>query len=297
MNPSRDRLRIAVQKSGRLSEASLDLLRRAGLSFRASRDKLFLYGENLPVDVLLVRDDDIRGLLLEGSCELGMVGRNVLDEQRLTGAGAASPQVCTALGFGQCRLAIAVPAELPWDGPASLAGRRIATSYPGLLGQWLREHGIEAEVVVLNGSVEIAPRLGKAEAVCDLVSTGATLAANQLREVETVLESIAVLAQSPRPLPPALAGIGDSLVARIRGVLGGDGARLLMLRAPRAALAEIARLLPAREAPSVLRLDDAPDQVALQALCGRSLDWQHLEALKRLGAHGLMVLNVEQVLA
>jgi ATP phosphoribosyltransferase len=297
VSAGRDRLRIAVQKSGRLSEDSLGLLRRAGLSFRSSRDRLFLFGENLPVDVLLVRDDDIPGLLAEGSCELGIVGRNVLDEQQLAGAGAAAPSTLSALPFGACRLAIAVPAGQGYDGAADLRGLRIATSYPGLLGRWLRERGIEAEIVVLNGSVEIAPRLGKAEAICDLVSTGATLAANQLREVETVLASQAVLAQTPRELAPLLAERMEDLAARITGALSGDGVRLLMLQAPRSALAAITRLLPSGQSPSVLSLDGQPDQVALQALCHRGLDWQHLEALKRLGAHRLMVLNVEQVLA
>lgn len=297
MTAIRDRLRIAVQRSGRLADASLSLLERAGLSFRSSRDRLFLYGENLPVDVLLVRDDDIPGLLVEGSCELGIVGANVLDEQRLAAAAEAFPSVRRRLGFGVCRLAIAMPNDRGDAKVDDLAGRRIATSYPALLGDWLRRRGIQAEIVVLNGSVEIAPRLGKAEAVCDLVSTGATLAANQLREFETVLESQAVLAATPRALPPMLSTQMEQLCARIDGVLSGAGARLLMLQAPRAALAAITRLLPAEEAPSVMRLDDQPDDVALQALCTRTLGWQHLEALKQLGARRLIVLNVEQTLS
>ncbi len=298
MNPARDRLRIAVQKSGRLSEQSLDLLRRAGLAFRSSRDRLFLYGENLPVDVLLVRDDDIPGLLVEGSCELGIVGRNVLDESRLLAdASTPAPQARFELGFGACRLAIAMPQEANYDGVSDLAGLRIATSYPGLLGRWLQQQGVAAQIVVLTGSVEIAPRLGKAEAICDLVSTGATLAANQLREVQSVLDSQAVLAVTPRNLSPALSEHMSELSARIEGVLSGHGVRLLMLRAPRSAVPAITRLLPSREAPSVMSLDGQPDDIALQALCHRSLDWQHLEALRQLGARSLMVLNVEQVLA
>jgi ATP phosphoribosyltransferase len=297
MNENRDRLRIAVQKSGRLSEASLDLLRRAGLAFRASRDKLFLYGENMPVDVLLVRDDDIPGLLVEGSCELGMVGRNVLDEQRLASAELPAPNALQALGFGACRLAIAVPDGGAIENATDLAGLRIATSYPALLGQWLREQGIEAEIVLLNGSVEIAPRLGKAHAICDLVSSGATLAANQLHELVTVMRSEAVLAMSPRVQNAATAQQIERLCARIAGALSGAGARLLMLQAPRSALPAITRLLPASEAPSVLGLDGRPDDIAMQALCSASLDWQHLEELKRLGASSVMVLNVERMLA
>lgn len=297
MNDGRERVRVAVQKSGRLSEASLDLLRRAGLAFRASRDKLFLYGENLPVDVLLVRDDDIPGLLVEGSCELGLVGRNVLDEQRLAGGADAAPAVLFDLGFGTCRLAIAVPDGGAIESPRDLGGLRIATSYPALLADWLRVQCIEAEIVLLTGSVEIAPRLGKAHAICDLVSSGATLAANQLHELATVMQSEAVLAASPRPRSAAATQLLERLVGRIAGALSGAGARLLMLQAPRAALPAITRLLPAREAPSVLGLDGRPDDVAMQALCNASLDWQHLEELKRLGARGVMVLNVERMLA
>ncbi len=297
MTAPRERLRIAVQKSGRLAEASLDLLRRAGLSFRASRDRLFLYGENLPVDVLLVRDDDIPGLLREGSCELGIVGRNVLDEQALAEPDMRYPDKVASLGFGHCRLAIAVPQDRAWSSPADLGGLRIATSYPALLGRWLARQGVQADVVTLSGSVEIAPRLGKADAVCDLVSTGATLAANQLREVATVLESEAVLARTPRGLAPLLDELAVRLQARIEGALSGAQARLLVLQAPRSALPAITRLLPARQAPVVLGLDGQPDQISIQALCHRSLDWSHLEALRQLGARGMMVMAVDQVLA
>ena len=297
MNDSRERLRIAVQKSGRLAELSLGLLRRAGLAFRASRDRLFLYGENLPVDVLLVRDDDIPGLLLEGSCELGIVGRNVLDERHLADTSAGTSTELHALGFGACRLAVAIPDGSTITTTAELAGLRIATSYPALLGDWLHKQRIEAEIVLLNGSVEIAPRLGKADAICDLVSSGATLAANQLRELVTVMHSEAVLASSPHPQSSATMAQIERLAARIGSALSGEGVRLLLLQAPRTALPAITRLLPAHEMPSVLSLDGRPDDIALQALCNDALDWQQLEDLKRLGAHGLMVLNVERMLA
>jgi ATP phosphoribosyltransferase len=291
---SGERLRIAVQKSGRLAEASLGLLRRAGLVLDGQRDDLFLHGENQPIDVLLVRDDDIPALLVERSADLGIVGRNVLAEQ----CGASSmPEERVALGFGACRLAIAVPQAGAIASIDDLRGRRIATSYPVLLGEWLGRRGMDADIVVLTGSVEIAPRLGKADAICDLVSTGATLAANRLRELCTIFESEAVLAAAPGVPTPAKAALAAQLCSRIAGALSGDGVRLLMLQAPRAMLPAIERMLPAREAPSVLSLDGRPDDVALQALCTVALDWQHLEALKRLGARGLMVLNVERMLA
>jgi len=290
-------LRIAVQKSGRLAEPSLALLRRAGLVFRASRDRLFLHGENLPIDVLLVRDDDIPGLIVEGSCELGILGRNVLREGCPDAGGAAPIEELLALGFGTCRLSIAVPMASTIATLSDLEGKRIATSYPRLLAHWLRVQSIEADVVVLNGSVEIAPRLGKADAICDLVSSGATLAANQLYEFATVLASEAVLAANPRNTSGAKAIQVERIRSRIAGAKSGEGVRLLMLQAPRAALTEITRVLPSRDAPSVTSIDGRPEDVALQALCGEALDWQHLEELKRLGAHGLMVLNVEQMLA
>jgi ATP phosphoribosyltransferase len=290
-------LRIAVQKSGRLAEPSLALLRRAGLVFRASRDHLFLHGENLPVDVLLVRDDDIPDLLVEGSCELGIVGRNVLRERCPVAHAAAPIEESLVLGFGACRLSIAIPLASSIASLDDLAGQRIATSYPRLLANWLQVQGIAAEVVVLNGSVEIAPRLGKAEAICDLVSSGATLAANQLCELATVLASEAVLAVNPRNANGAKAILIERMRSRIAGAQSGDGVRLLMLQAPRTALPEITRVLPAHDRPSVTSIDGRPEDIAMQALCSEALDWQHLEELKRLGAHGLMVLNVEQMLA
>lgn len=177
----RERLRIAVQKSGRLSEPCFDLLDRCGLRFRRSRDGLFCYGDGEPIDLLLVRDDDIPGLIGQGVCDLGIVGRNVLEEFGGSGVGPGGLRGLRDLGFGRCRLAIAVPQDFAYAGPASLAGMRIATSYPGLLRDWLGRQGVGAEVVTLAGSVEIAPRLGTADAICDLVQSGATLMANQLR--------------------------------------------------------------------------------------------------------------------
>jgi len=291
------RIKIAVQKSGRLTEHSLELLVRCGLSYSRGKDQLICYGENMPVDVLLVRDDDIPGLLVDGSCELGIVGRNVLDEQRLAGGAAPSPATIQPLGFGSCRLALAAPDGGAIGTLAGLDGSRIATSYPALLADWLQARGLRADIVVLNGSVEIAPRLGKADAICDLVSSGATLAANQLREIATLMRSEAVLARSPHAQGVVATQLIDRLCARIAGALSGAGARLLMLQAPRSALAAITELLPGREQPSVVGLDGRPDDIAVQALCSSSPDWQQLEELKRVGARNVMVLSVERMLA
>lgn len=295
-----DRLRIAIQKSGRLSEPARDLLARAGLSFRESRDRLFCYGESLPIDLLLVRDDDIPGLIAEGVCDLGVVGRNVLEEQagerRALGQDDAFA-VLRELGFGRCRLSVAVPNEWAWSGVADLAGKRIATSYPQLLADWLRAQGVQAEPVVLSGSVEIAPRLGKAEAICDLVSSGATLVANQLREVAVVQQSEAVLAGPASAFADARDELAAMLLRRLDGVLSVRASKLVLFQARRSALPELMKLLPDAEPPTVMPIEGRQEEVALQALCKSAMTWQRLEDMKRAGAHGLLVLPVEQMLA
>ena len=295
-----DRLRIAIQKSGRLSDPARDLLLRAGLSFRESRDRLFCYGESLPIDLLLVRDDDIPGLIAEGVCDLGFVGRNVLCEQSLFRIAAGLDQAykeIRALGFGRCRLSLAVPSDWDWLGPERLKGTRIATSYPELLKSWLADNKVGAEVVLLSGSVEIAPRLGKAESICDLVSTGATLQANQLKEVATILDSEAVLIGPMKSFPDVRNDLFTMLLRRLDGVLSVRGSKLLLFQTQRDCLEGLLKLLPDAETPSVMNLDGQPNQISLQALCRDSLTWQRLEDMKRAGARGLMVLPVEQMLA
>lgn len=293
----RDRLRIAAQKSGRLSEAGLDLLARCGVRFRRSRDKLFCFGENLAIDLLLVRDDDIPGLIASGSCDLGIVGRNVLEEAALGMADAGTLQELRPLGFGQCRLSLALPQDMPWQGPQQLAGQRIATSYPRLLERWLRRQGVEAAIVVLSGSVEIAPRLGSADLICDLVQSGGTLAANQLREGAVVLDSEAVLA-GPAALPADERGdLLQLLLRRMDGVLNVRESRLVMLQAPRNALDVIAGLLPGCTQPTVTSIEGDPERIAVQAVCNGRVDWQELEAMRRAGAQSMLVLPVEKMLA
>ncbi len=298
--PARDRLRIAIQKSGRLTEPARDLLARAGLGFRESRDRLFCFGDSLPIDLLLVRDDDIPGLIAEGVCDLGVVGRNVLQEQALerTGTGLA-PAFCElrALGFGSCRLAIAAPQEVEWGGIASLAGKRIATTYPRLLGHWLQSNAIDAQVVMLSGSVEIAPRLGKADAICDLVSSGATLAANHLLEVDVVLQTQAVLAGPTQPFTDERAELATLLLRRLDGVLQLRDSKLILMQAPRTSLPALLRLLDDADAPTMTSIEGRDSDVALQTVCRTALTWQRLEAMKHAGARGLLVLPVEQMLA
>jgi len=296
--PVRDRLRIAIQKNGRLAEPARNLLAACGLSWRESRDKLFCYGESLPVDLLLVRDDDIPGLIADGVCDLGIVGRNELDEQDAARRQRGLPsafQALRALGFGQCSLMLAVPEEWEWQGPAQAAGTRIATSYPALLTQWLQQQGVQAEVVELSGSVEIAPRLGTAELICDLVSSGATLRANQLKPVQTVLDSEAVLAGAVLAPDDARAGLLSMLLRRLDGVVQQQDRKLLMFRAEENRVAALAQLLA--DAEPLVRLPGEGDVLQLQTMCPGPLSWQRMEELERAGAQGLMVLSVERSLA
>ena len=292
-----DRLRIAIQKSGRLSDPSLTLLAQCGLKFRQSRDKLFCFGETLPIDLLLVRDDDIPGLLADGVCDLGFVGRNVLVEDALGRKGERPIVELRALGFGGCRLSIAVPNEFAYEDVASLRGTRIATSYPNVLSRFLAEHGVDATPVVLNGSVEIAPRLGTADVICDLVSTGSTLQANQLREVAVVMQSEAVLAGTGREFADERGGLAELLLRRLDGALAVKDSKLVMLQARRDRVDAITRILPGISRPTLMPIEGSNDEVSLQALCVGAVTWQHLEDMKRAGASSLLVLPVEKVLS
>ena len=294
------RLKLAVQKSGRLTDPSLDLLARCGLKLSRGKDQLLGFGENMPLDLLFVRDDDIPDLVQEDVCDLGLVGLNVLEEKRLELAARgqlARFQPVRSLEFGRCRLALAVPEGFSWQGPHSVRGTRIATSYPFLLERWLRTHELCAQIVTLSGAVEIAPRLKRADLVCDLVSTGSTLAANHLREVQTVLQSHAVLIRTPLPLAPPKDDWVQRLLLRIDGVQQVRESKYIMLHAPRAALGEIRRLLPGSEAPTIIPLEGCSDRVAVHAVCRENVFWETLEGLKRAGASALLVLPVEKMLA
>ena len=294
------RLKLAVQKAGRLTDPSLDLLARCGLKLSRGKDQLVGFGENMPLDVLFVRDDDIPDLVQEDVCDLGLVGLNVLEEKRLEFAarGSAARFIpARQLDFGRCRLALAIPAEVPWKGVESLQGKRIATTYPFLLERFLRERELTAQIVTLAGAVEIAPRLKRADLICDLVASGSTLEANHLREVETVLESQAVLIRTPLTLPPEKEAWVHRLLMRIDGVQQVRESKYIMLHAPRSALPEIARLLPGSESPTIIPLEGSSDRVAVHAVCRENVFWETLERLKGAGASALLVLPVEKMLA
>ncbi len=294
------RLKLAIQKSGRLTDPSLDLLGRCGLKISRGKDQLMAYGENMPLDVLFVRDDDIPDLVQEDVCDLGLVGLNVLEEKRLELASRGHPvrfQQVRNLDFGRCRLSLAVPDGAVFAGAESLRGKRIATTYPFLLENYLRQRDIRAEIVTLSGAVEIAPRLGRADLICDLVSTGSTLQANHLREVETVLESHAVLIRTPLALAPLKDEWVERLLMRIDGVQQVRESKYIMLHAPRQALPEIRKLLPGSESPTIIPLEGFPDKVAVHAVCRENVFWETLESLKKAGASALLVLPVEKMLA
>lgn len=254
----------------------------------------------MPLDVLFVRDDDIPDLVQEDVCDLGLVGLNVVEEKRLAfEAREVGPLFDTVqlLDFGRCRLCIAVPEGFRYDDAQSLQGKRIATTYPHILSRFLKQNGISAQVVVLSGSVEIAPRLGRADLICDLVSTGSTLAANHLRNVHTVLESQAALIRTPMPIPAEKQEWTRRLLMRIDGVEQVKGSKYIMLHAPRSALAAIAKLLPGSEAPTVIPLEGLGDRVAVHAVCPENVFWETLEDLKDAGATSVLVLPVEKMLA
>jgi ATP phosphoribosyltransferase len=300
MKTSEQRIQIALQKSGRLSDHSLDLLTRCGLKFTQSKDQLFCFGENMPIDLLLVRDDDIPGLVSDDVCDLGIAGLNIIEEKRLglqkEGKPSLFDQICV-LDFGHCRLSIAAPTDFDYRGPQCLQNARIATSYVASLERFLQQQEIDADIVYFSGAVEIAPRLGKADFICDLVSTGSTLVANQLREVQTVLESEAVIIQTRAPLPDLKQQWIDRLLQRLDGVLQVRESKYVMLHAPRCALEEIVALLPGSESPTVIPLDGNGDKVAVHAVCRENVFWETLENLKGAGASSLLVVPVEKMLA
>ncbi len=289
------RLHIAIQKSGRLAEKSLDLIRDAGFRLVKSASDLAYSVENAPIDLWCVRDDDIPTFVADGVADLGIVGRNVLAE-RANGANASRLVELMPLGFGRCRLSIAAPATFAYEGPRSLHGLRIATTYPNLLERFLAEQGVDAKIVTMRGAVEVAPRLKLAEAICDLVSTGATLEANGLVPLQTMLESEAVLVRAPRVAGDVTERIIQSVTARFRGVIASQGAKYVMMNAPRSALSEISRILPGADAPTVTPLAGRDDAVAVHAVCQESVFWETLEALKAAGASAILVLPIEKMM-
>ena len=294
---SEERLRIAIQKSGRLSEGSLELLSKCGLKVSRGKDKLYGRVRELPIDVLLLRDDDIPAFVADGACDIGIVGQNVFEEERLNETHDNPAEEVMSLGFARCKLMLAAPKEWEFNGSSMLEGKRIATSYPGLTKAWLEREGVEARPVMMTGSVEVAPRLKIADAVCDIVSTGATLDANGLKPVATVFESEALLIRNANQFSPSKQAVFDALLKRVNGVLTSRDAKYVMMNAPRKAVPAITEYLPGADAPTVLELAGNPDKVAIHAVRRESVFWDTLEELKKLGASAILVLPIEKMMA
>jgi ATP phosphoribosyltransferase len=289
------RLHIAIQKSGRLSDYSRGLLKDAGLRIQNGKNELTARVENFPADLMFVRDDDIPTFVSDGVCEYGIVGDNVLQEFAL---GEAEPrfEIVARLGFGRCTLKLAAPEAAAYEGPSSLEGARIATSYPRIVQRFLADRGLGATVVKMNGAVELAPRLQIAQFICDLVSTGATLEANGLSAVETVFDSEAVLIRTLKPISPEKQTQGDRLTSRIDGVLATKESKYIMLNASADSLREITAILPGAEAPTILPLHGRPGHFAVHAVCQESVFWETLQRLKAAGASAILVLPIEKMM-
>ena len=293
------RLRIAMQKSGRLSQDSQALLKSCGLKINLREDRLIAHVENMPIDILRVRDDDIPGLVMDGVVDLGIVGENVLEETMLARKAAGEGvdfEILQRLDYGGCRLSLAIPREQVWDGAQSLNGARIATTYPNLLKRYLAEQGVQFRPVLLTGSVEVAPRAGLADAICDLVSSGATLEANGLKEVQVIYRSKATLIRSTETLDPAKQAIIDKLMPRLQGMLQARESKYIMLHAPKAKLKEISALLPGAENPTIMDLAGDTNHVAMHVVSTESLFWETMEKLKALGASSILVLPIEKMM-
>ena len=287
------RLRIAIQKSGRLAERSLELINGAGLRAIRGANELLYRVENHPIDLLRVRDDDIPTFVDDNVAELGIVGYNVLKEHFPDKD--LEQIIIMRLGFGSCTLKIAVPIGFDYQGPRSLQGKRIATSYPNILAKFLKDHGVTAEIVEMRGGVEVAPRMHIAEAICDLVSTGTTLEVNNLHAVELVLKSQAVLIRAPHAPPAGLEHIYDMVLRRFDGVSTSTGAKYIMCNAPKDRIEDITRLLPGAGSPTILNLAD-PAKVAIHSVREENVFWETLDSLKAAGASDILVLPIEKMM-
>ena len=293
------RLRIAIQKKGRLSKECQNLLKQCGVKFNLVGERLVVHAENMPIDLLLVRDDDIPGLIMDGVVDLGVIGENELEEVGLERSALGEPseyQKLRRLDFGGCRLSIAIDKDETYNGPQDLQGKRIATTYPQLVKRYMDEQGVTFSPCMLNGSVEVAPRAGLADAICDLVSTGATLEANGLKEVEVILRSKAVLIQRNGEFSEEKQALIERLLTRMQGVIQAKESKYIMLHAPTECLEKITALLPGAEDPTVLPLAADKSRVAVHLVSTENLFWETMEQLKALGASSILVLPIEKMM-
>ena len=285
----KNRLTIAIQKSGRLSDQSKDLIKKSGINFTTKGDKLLAKSNNLPIDILFVRDDDIPSLVSNGDADLAIVGENVLVEKTLYKKNNTLKVL--DLGFSKCRLSIAAPNNKK---NMRLANKKIATSYPNILKKYLDDNNIKASVTNIHGSVELTPYIGMSDCICDLVSSGATLEANNLIQFKTLMTSEAVLIanagrkniQEPKVL---------SLVKRFEGVINAAESKYVMLNAEEKSINRICKLLPGADSPTIIPLQEK-GKVAIHALCTEPVFWETMENLKISGASSILVMPVEKIL-
>ncbi|MGR5239051.1 ATP phosphoribosyltransferase [Vibrio alfacsensis] len=293
------RLRIAIQKKGRLSKESQALLKKCGVKFNVMGERLIVHSENMPIDLLLVRDDDIPGLIMDGVVDLGFIGENELEEVRLDRKALGEPSEfipLRRLDFGGCRLSIAIDKDEEYNGPQDLAGKRIATTYPQLLKAYMDQVGVSFSTCMLTGSVEVAPRAGLADAIADLVSTGATLEANGLKEAEVIFKSKAILIQRTGEFDADKIALIEKLLTRMQGVQQAKESKYIMLHAPAERLDQIKALLPGAEDPTVLPLSADKQKVAVHLVSTENLFWETMEQLKELGASSILVLPIEKMM-
>jgi ATP phosphoribosyltransferase len=282
------KLKIALQKSGRLSEESHKLLKKCGISFSNGLGKLRTEATNFPLEIFFLRDDDIPEYVADGVADIGIVGENIIFEDK------REVEIIEKLGFGKCRLSLAVPKNFEYRSVKDLDGKRIATSYPNILRSFFAENNVETEIHTISGSVEIAPSIGLADAVCDLVSSGSTLFTNGLREVETVLRSEAVLI-ARKNLDESAQKLLEKLLFRIKSVKAAKANKYILLNAPNEKLAEIEQILPGIKSPTVMPLAES-GWSSVHSVINENDFWEIVENLKNKGAEGILVLSIDQMI-
>ncbi|MBX2900481.1 MAG: ATP phosphoribosyltransferase [Cyclobacteriaceae bacterium] len=285
MNPL---LRIAIQKSGRLQEDSLKLLKESGLQFSNGRDQLKAQVRNFPIELLFLRDDDIPQYIEDRVADAGIVGENIWIEKQ------KQNQLIKRLDFAKCRLSIAIPRSEEYTGVAYLHGKNIATSYPTLVKQFLQKHGIKAGIHEISGSVEIAPGIGLADAICDIVSTGSTLLSNGLKEVEIVMQSEAVLVATPQ-LESSKQNILEQLLFRIQAVQLAKNNKYILLNCPNTAIEKITSVIPGMKSPTILPLG-REGWSSLHSVVDENDFWEKIGLLKSFGAEGILVIPIEKMI-
>ncbi|HLT72371.1 MAG TPA: ATP phosphoribosyltransferase [Cyclobacteriaceae bacterium] len=281
-------LRIAIQKSGRLQQGSMELLKESGLSFSNGKDQLKTPALNFPAEVLFLRDDDIPQYVEDRVADAGIVGENMVVEKK------KNIEIIKRLDFARCRLSLAVPRGEQYDGISWLNGKNIATSYPNIVSGFLEANGISAGIHEISGSVEIAPGIGLAEAVCDLVSSGSTLLSNGLIEVQVVLESEAVLVAGPG-LSPEKRGILDKLLFRIEAVMKAKNSKYILLNCPNDAIERITNILPGMKSPTVMPLS-REGWSSLHSVVDENDFWERIDQLRESGAEGILVIPIEKMI-